>query len=138
MHGFETLRFYVAENRIVADGDASIMTFHYFPLVDGNDTFQEMHAQANHVEIQLVMTPGGKREISTLRAEGNVHFEDNDNNQLEANGFSYDHGKQTLSMWSDLKAPCRLNGSPVKGIQMNTKTGEIRTEFIGPVEVSLY
>ena len=136
MEGFKTLWFYVAENRIVADGDAETMVFDYFPIVDGNDAFQEVRAQANHIEIQFVTTAEGKREMGTLVAEGNVyvHFDTTDRNlQLQASGFSYDHERLTLVMWSDLEVPCRVNGQDVVGIQLNIKTGELRTEFIGPV-----
>ena len=138
LEGFKTLWFYVAENRIVADGNADTMVFDYFPVVDDGDAYQEIRAQADHIEIQLVTTEEGEREMGNLIAEGNVYFENTERNQhLQASGLSYDHEKLALVMWSDLQSPCFVDGLAVPGIQMDLKTGEIRFEFLGPGEFPL-
>ncbi|MCH7919894.1 MAG: hypothetical protein IIC50_18140 [Planctomycetes bacterium] len=138
LEGFDTLWFYVAENRIVADANANSMVFDYFPVVDDGDAYQEIRAQADHIEIQLVTTEEGEREMGNLIAEGNVYFENTERNQqLQASGLSYDHEKLSLVMWSDLQSPCFVDGFAVPGIQMDLKTGEIRFEFLGPGEFPL-
>ena len=114
------------------------MMLDYFPVVDDGEAFQEIRAQADHIEIQLVTTAEGEWEMGNLVAEGNVHFKKSDpDRQLQASGLSYDHEKLTLVMWSDLQSPCFVDGLAVPGIQMDLKTGEIRFEFLGPGEFPL-
>ena len=139
LEGFETLQFFVAENRIIALASDNRMQFEYFPIVDGQSN-QRIYAEAKYVEIELVKTYTGKLGLSRLTALGDVYYEDDGKDKEEkqffsADGVSYDHRLSTLRMWSDMDEPCMVNGMPVKGIQYNLKTSDLQTELIGPVMI---
>jgi len=141
LDGFETLQFFVAENRIVALASDNRMQFEYFPIVDGQSN-QRIYAEAKYVEIELVKTHGGKLGLSRLTAIGDIYYEDDDKDREEkqlftADGVSYHHRLATLRMWSDMNEPCMVNGMPVKGIQYNLATDDLQTELLGPLMIPL-
>lgn len=125
LQNFDTLRYHIAENRIVADGNVQDMQFDYFPVVDGRvDMDQRIQGEARHVEIELVKTEAGKLELGTITALGNVSYRDKKHN-LYASGLSYDHTAQWMTMWSETDEPCYINGVPTTSIRFNLKTGEV-------------
>ena len=137
LDGFETLKFLVAENRIVLSSD-NRMQFEYFPIVDGQ-TKERIYAEAKHVEIGLSKTQAGKLDLGTLTARGDVYYEADDKDREDklsctANSISYDHRLATVTMWGDMNEPCMVNGMSVKGIQYNLKTKDLQTQ-LGPVVV---
>jgi len=143
LDGFETLQFFVAENRIVALASENRMQFEYFPVVGGR-TDQRIYAEAKYVEIELIKTHGGKLSLNRLTALGDVYYEDNDEANEEkqlftADGVSYHHRLATLRMWSDMNEPCMVNGMSVPGIQYNLETNDLKTELLGlgPVMIPL-
>jgi hypothetical protein len=142
LEGFETLQFFVAENRIVALASENRMQFEYFPIVKGQTTQRKIYAEAKYVEIELLKTHGGKLELGRLTAMGDVYYEDGGQDQDEkqlftADGVSYDHRLASLRMWSDMDEPCMVNGMSVPGIQYNLRTNDLQTELLGPVIIPL-
>lgn len=136
---YETLQYFVAENRVVALASDNRMQFEYFPIVDGQ-SHQRIYAEAKYVEIELIKTYTGKLALSRLTAIGEVYYEEDDQRKAEkqlfsADGVAYDHRMATLRMWSDMNEPCMVNGMPVKGIQYNLKTDDLKTELLGPVVI---
>jgi len=142
LKGFETLQFFVAENRIVALASDNRMQFEYFPVVEGQTSQCRIYAEAKYVEIELLKTHSGKMELGRLTAMGDVYYEDKGNDQKDkqlfnADGISYNHRLASLRMWSDMNEPCLVNGMSVPGIQYNLKNTDLKFELIGPAIIPL-
>jgi hypothetical protein len=126
---FQSLTYYLTDNRIEADAGSEQMLFDYFPVVDGRYE-RHIKAQAEHVEILLTKTRSGEIDLSLLKATGNVSYEDT-KHQLTANGLLYDHADYTMEMWGHDNQPCYANGVAVNRIQFNLKTNQLKTELMG-------
>jgi hypothetical protein len=109
MDGFDTLTYFIRENRIVADaGSQEKLRMDYIPAVDGRYD-EHVSAKASHVEASLYEVPGGQTELSTLTATGGIEYEDKDNQFVGSELFYV-----------------------VDGIEMNEKTGKVEAEIVGP------
>lgn len=130
MREFETLRYHITENRIVADGQASQMLFQYFPLVNGK-VDQHIEAQANHVEITLVKVVKGEEEslvLDTVQATGDVFFEDGEHT-LFAHWLFYDSQTQWMELRGEGDQLCYFDGVPYDKIRFNLATNQLETEI---------
>lgn len=125
LDGFESLRYFIRENRIVADaGPQEKLQINYIPAVDGR--FDEyVRAYASHVEALLYQLPSGRTELSTLTATGGIQYVDKDNQFIGSEMF-YDHQAAVIRVRGDKSQPCRYNGVLVDGIEMNLKTGKVK------------
>jgi hypothetical protein len=131
MDGFDTLTYFVLENRIIADaGDKKKLRMDYIPAVDGRYD-EHVSAKASHVEASLYEVPGGQTELSTLTATGGIEYEDKDNEFIGSELF-YDHETAIIKVKGDESQPCYYNGVLVDGIEMNEKTGKVEAEIVGP------
>lgn len=132
LDGFETLKYFVAEDRITAHAQGKSMQFRYLPLIDGQ-VGPSIDALANHVEIELFKTHTGDLGLSRLTATGDIHCIDNDKGwEFTGDGLAYDHRRTSLHIWSDTDEPCRINGLPVPEIRYNLKTKDLQQiELIG-------
>jgi hypothetical protein len=130
---FDTLQFFVADNRIVAFGKKQPMWVDYFPIVDGR---QESHirAEADSVKIDLVQTGGRERDLGTLAATGNVYYDD-ESHQLTGHRLVYDHKTQWMEITGWDNQPCTYNGLSLGGINYNIKTKDIQTRPVGPIMI---
>lgn len=124
LQGFDTMKYHVAENLIVADAsDPNILQFSYFPLMEDPN----MEGQANHVEIHLVKTEGGRTEMDTMVASGNVSVT-HGQNQFTGGFLSYSHDSMSLVVRPGKEGrPCTVNGVSYPGIDYNLTTGELKT-----------
>jgi hypothetical protein len=127
---FETLRLFLADNRIVAEGKAKPILVDYFPLIEGRQD-SHIRAEANVVQIDWVQTEQGERELGTLMATGNVYYDDQ-NNQFVGNRLVYDHGSQWMEMTGPDNQPCTANGVSVWGIRFNLQTRQLQTQIVAP------
>lgn len=129
--GFDTLTYFVRENRIVADaGSQEKFLMDYFPAVDGRYD-EHVSVKASHVEALLHELPSGQTELSTLTATGGIEYEDKDN-QFFGSELFYDHENAIVKVKGDESQPCYYNGVLVDGIEMNIKTGKVKAEIVGP------
>ena len=129
--GFDTLTYFVRENRIVADaGSQEKLLMDYFPAVDGRYD-EHVSVKASHVEALLFELPGGQTELSTLTATGGIEYEDKDNQFIGSELF-YDHENAVVKVKGDESQPCYYNGVLVDGIEMNVRTSRIEAEIVGP------
>jgi hypothetical protein len=134
MDGFESLKYFIRESRIVADaGSQERLQIDYIPAVE---RWYDEHiwAKASHVEALLYELPSGRTELSTLTATGGIECEDKDNEFMGRKLF-YDHQAAILKVGGDESQPCYYNGIRVDGIEMNAKTGKIqkvKAEIVGP------
>ena len=129
--GFDTLTYFVRENRIVADaGSQEKLRMDYIPAIDGRYD-EHVSIKAFHVEALLYEMPGGRTELSTLTATGGIEYEDKDN-QFFGSELFYDHETGIVKVKGDESQPCYYNGILVDGIEMNVKTGKVEAEIPGP------
>jgi hypothetical protein len=131
MEGFDTLRYFIRENRIVADaGLDKKVQMDYFPAEDGQYD-EHVEAKASHVEALLYELPSGQTELSTLIATGGIRYEDKDNEFMGSELF-YDHKTDIVKVKGNESQPCYYNGVLAKSIEMNVKTGKVKAEIVGP------
>jgi hypothetical protein len=132
LRGFETMKYYVADNLIVADAqDPNFLMFSYFPVGDDPN----MEGQANHVEIHLVKTEAGRTEMGTLTATGNVSVTHGPN-QFTGGLLSYSHDTMRLIIQpGEAGQRCMVNGTAYPGIDYNLTTGELKTSLSNNLSV---
>ncbi|MCF7973683.1 MAG: hypothetical protein K9N55_07700 [Phycisphaerae bacterium] len=126
LNGFETMKYYVADNLIEADTqDPNVLQFSYFPVSAGPN----MVGQANHVEIYLIKTKAGQTQMGTLRATGNVSVE-HGQNQFTGADLTYSHVTMDLIIRPGKDGrPCTVNGTSYPGIHYNLSTSELKTSL---------
>jgi hypothetical protein len=131
LDGFDTLTYFVLENRIVADaGSQEKLRMDYIPAVDGRYD-EHVSVKASRVEALLYELPSGQTELSTLTATGGIEYEDKDNQFIGSELF-YDHKTAIVKVKGDESQPCYYNGVLVDGIEMNLKTRRVEAEIVGP------
>ncbi len=131
MDGFDTLTYFVRENRIVADtGSQEKLRMDYIPAVYGRYD-EHVSTKASHVEILLYELPSGQTELSTLTATGGIEYEDKDNQFIGSDLF-YDHETAIVKIKGDESQPAYYNGVLVKDAEMNLETGKVEAEIVGP------
>ncbi|MHC4680101.1 MAG: hypothetical protein ACYTEK_15545 [Planctomycetota bacterium] len=132
---FETLKYLIGENRIIADGGARNMLIGYLSTVDARQQ-EPVWAEAPHIEALLHETPEAQTEISALTATGGVYYQDSDNRFRGSNLF-YDHKTGRVKVWGDASQPCDYNGVPVDGIDLDMNTGKVKANVVGPGALQL-
>ena len=140
VRNFETMKYFLEANRIIADTGREQMLIDYFPIVQGQYG-QQTTATAGHIEALLHETADGRNELSTLNAAGGVTYEEEAKKkkwgqgkaiQFVGSDFFYDADKSIITAWGDELQPCFLNGALVDGIEYNLKTDRIKTKITGP------
>jgi hypothetical protein len=126
---FETLKYLIAENRIIADAGSGKMLIDYFSTVDGRPEY--VRAEASRVDIVLQQTPQGQTDLSTLTATGGIYYEDTNNRFLGKELF-YDHQAGIVTVSGDESQPCYYNGALVDGIKLDMKTGKVEANVVAP------
>ena len=131
MEGFDTLRYFIRENRIVADaGSQEKILMDYFPAVDGRYD-EHVKAKASHIEVLFYELPEGQTELLKLTATGGIEYEDK-NKEFIGSELFYDHETAILKVNGDESQPCYYNGALVDGIEMNVETSIVETKIVGP------
>ncbi len=130
VENFDTLKYFLEENRIVADAGSQAMLINYIPIVNGQYG-QHTVATASHVEANLYQTADGQSELSTLTASGGITYSDDDN-QFVGSELFYDHNEFIMKVKGDKLQPCYFNGALVDGIEYNVRTAEGTVKIIGP------
>lgn len=129
--GFDTLTYFVQDNRIVADAiSGKKLRMDYFPAVDGRYD-EHITAETSAVEAILFEDPNGQMQLSTLSATGGIIYEDKDNEFIGSELF-YDHETAIVKVRGDESQPCYYNGALVEGIEMNEKTRNVEAKIVGP------
>ena len=130
---FDTLKYLLKENRIIADaGPQETLRIDYIPVIEGKYG-KQVTAHARHLEALLYQTTDGRTELSTLTASGGITYEDEDkDNQFVGSNLFYDYKKSVMKLWGDEFQPCYLNGALVDGIEYNLKTGKAKAKVVAP------
>ena len=136
LDGFDILRYFIRENRIVADtASREKLRMDYIPATYGRYD-EHVSAKASHIEVVLYELPSDQMELSTLTATGGVEYEDK-NNRFIGSELFYDNKTAILKIKGDKSHPCYYNGVPVEGVEMNVKTGKVQAEIVGPGTVQM-
>jgi len=130
LENFDTLKYFLEENRIVAGARSQEIIIDYFPVVD-SQYGQHAVATASYIEAFLYQTADGQSELSTLTASGGITYKDDDNEFVGSELF-YDHDTFIMKVKGDELQPCYFNGALVDGIEYNVKTAEGTVNIIGP------
>jgi len=136
LNGFDALRYFIRENRIVADtASQEKMRIDYIPAVGGRYD-EHLWVKASHVEALLDELPSGQMELSTLTAKGSIEYEDK-NNRFSGSELFYDHKTATLKAKGDESQPCYYNGVLVERIVMNVETDKVKAKIVGPGTIQM-
>jgi len=135
LRDYETLEYFLETGQIIADAEPQgTLRFDYIPVVEGQ-LGQQVIATASHAEANLVQTPDGQLELSTLTASGiitgGITHKDEDNQFIGSKLFC-DHSKYLVKIWGDQSQPCYFNGAPVDGVEIDLKTGKRKILITGP------
>jgi archaellum component FlaF (FlaF/FlaG flagellin family) len=114
LRNFETLKFDLNSNRIIARSEKNKILADYFPVVNGRNE-QQISASAGAIEIELSPNPAGRDEISSLRAFEGITYEDSDN-QFSAGQMFYDSKTSLIKATGSDFHRCYLNGAGVDNI----------------------
>ncbi|MHC4560027.1 MAG: hypothetical protein ACYS80_22285, partial [Planctomycetota bacterium] len=133
LENFDTLKYFIQENRIVADAHSQeTLWINYFPVIDGqSDEDAIVTAKAPHIEAFLSETATGQTELSTLTATGGIFFEDKDNEFIGSELY-YDHETAIVKVEGDESHPCYYNGALVVGIEFNLRTRKVEAQIVAP------
>ena len=130
VENFDTLKYLLETNQIIAEAEGEGLIVDYFPVVDGKYG-QRVTVTAGRVVANLLETADGRTELSTLRATGGVTYNEKDKEFLGSKLF-YDAGKSILTVQGDESHSCIFNGTLVDEIEYNLKTGDVKFQIVGP------
>ena len=135
---FETLKYFIQKNRIVADAPSEDgLIIDYFPALNGKPQLdQQAIVTTPHIEVDLIKTASGQSKLSTLSATGWIIYEDQDK-QFDGSSLFYDAGKSLVTVKGSQLRPCHFNGSPVDVIEWDLKTDSIKADVVGPAILQL-
>lgn len=135
--GFDTLRYSLLANRIVADAaPQEQLGIIYLPTATGEDS-GEVTATASHVEALLRETVGGQTELATLDATGGVLYEDDRGHQFIGSELFYDHTTAIVRIKGDEVQPCYYNGILVDKIRYDVNADKVDFNVVGPSTIQL-
>lgn len=131
LRDFDTLKYFLQENRIVADAGSQKLLIDYFSVVNGQHD-EHVTAEASHVEAFLYEAAEGQTELSALTATGGIDYEDKRRNHFIGSELFYDHEKSIVQVKGDESQPCYYNGALVDEIKYDLKTGVVEAKVVGP------
>jgi hypothetical protein len=137
---FDTLKYFAATNRIIAEDDAQQLLLDYFPLTDGQYDGRHTRAMVGHVEALLREVIKGRLELASLAATQGIEYEYNDATRglsFVGSSLLYDYAESLVAVRGDAEQPCYLNGALVDQIDLNLKTGRIQAEIPAPSVVQV-
>jgi len=133
--GFDTLRYSLLENRILANSaPQKKLGIVYLPIAAGENS-GDVTATASHVEAFLRETAKGRMELATLNATGGIIFEDNRNHQFHGSELFYDHPTTIIRIKGDDVQPCFYNGILVDQIRYDVNADKVECNIVGPGSV---
>ena len=130
--GFDTLRYSLLENRILAGAaEHEKLGIVYLPITAGEKT-GDITATASHVEAFLRETAEGRTELATLNATGGILYEDNRGHQFIGSELFYDHPTTIVRVQGDNVQPCFYNGILVDQIRYDVNADKVECDVVGP------
>ncbi|MHC4728209.1 MAG: hypothetical protein ACYS17_13390, partial [Planctomycetota bacterium] len=134
---YETLKYFIQENRIVADAPSDSLIIDYFPVVnDKTQLDQQVTVYTPHIQADLIETASGQLKLSTLSATGGIIYEDQDK-QFDGSTLFYDADKALVTVHGDELRPCQYNGTSANSFEWDLKTGKVKADIEGPAILQL-
>ncbi|UCF43969.1 MAG: LPS export ABC transporter periplasmic protein LptC [Planctomycetota bacterium] len=130
VRGFDTMKYHLETNQIIADAEKQGIIIDYFPIVKGQQGPQTT-VTTSHIEAPLYETDTGRIELASLSATGGFTYEEKDIEFQGSRAF-YDAGKSLITAQGDNVQPCYLNGALADAIEYNLRTGKVKTKITGP------
>lgn len=130
VQNFDTLKYFLETNQIIAEAESGRVVIDYFPVVDGKYG-QIVTAKANRIEAFLYETAAGQTELSTLHATGGITYVEEDI-EFEGSELFYDAKKSKIDVQGDELQPCYFNGVLVDAIEYDLITGKVKANIVGP------
>ena len=130
VENFDTLKYLLETNQIIAEAEGQGLVVSYVPIVDGKYG-QRVRVTAGRVVLNLVETSDGRTELSTLRATGGVTYEEKDV-EFAGSRLFYAAGKSFVTVQGDESHPCIYNGTLVAQIEYDLKTRPAKVKIVGP------
>lgn len=131
VEGFDTLKYFLASGRVVAEADNQQLGIGYVPVVRGENK-PATRVSANRIDAQLVEITGGRKELSRLDATGGITYEDAEQ-QFVGSELYYNGKKSLITVKGNDIWPCLLNGVLVDGIKYNLRSGRAgKAKIVGP------
>jgi hypothetical protein len=130
VENFDTLKYLLETNQIIAEAEGRGLIVDYFPIVDGKAD-QHVMVTAGRVVVNLLETADKRTELSDLRATGGVTYNEKDKEFVGSRLF-YDALKAVLTVRGDAFHPCIYNGTLVDQIEYDLKTGDVKFQIVGP------
>jgi hypothetical protein len=127
---FDTLVYSASSSQIVAVAEPQRVLLDYIPIVDGRYG-DAIKANAGFIELALTETDDERVELAFVTASGGVHYED-PRNRVRGEVLFYDHTTSVVTVEGNEARPCYFNDTPFDQIEMNVKTGRIKTGLTGP------
>jgi len=140
VEGFDTLQYFLDQNRMVADGGTKQIHIGYVP-VNQRAYGQPVNATAGRIVAELVSTEAGQLDITTLHASNGITYQEQSDDtgrrrsgsiQFVGSDFLYDMKRSLITAWGNNSQSCFLNGVAVDGIEYNLATGTIKNKIVGP------
>jgi hypothetical protein len=130
VRNFDTLKYLLETNQIIAEAEGQGLIVDYFPVVDGK-AGQYVTVTAGRVVINLLETADKRTELSDLLATGGVTYNEKDK-EFKGSRLFYDALKAVLKVQGDDSHPCIYNGTLVDQIEYDLNTGNVKFKIVGP------
>jgi hypothetical protein len=130
LRGFDTLKYHLDSDYLVADSKSGQMLIDYFPVVE-SEYDEQIEAGASHIEAVLYETQEKKLELSTLTAAAGISYREKDR-QFAGSKLFYNADESLMTIVGDETQPCLYNGAHVDQIKYNLKTDRVKTRITGP------
>ena len=130
VQNFETLKYFIETDQVIAEAGGQGVVVHYFPIVDGKYD-RHITISSSRIEAFLYETADGQTELSTLHATDGVTYVEEDM-KFKGSKLFYDAVKSKITVQGDDSQPCILNGSLVDKIEYDLKTGRKKFQLVGP------
>jgi hypothetical protein len=130
VESFETLKYFVEKDEVIAEAGGQGVVVHYFPIVDGKYD-RHVTITSSHIEAFLYETADRQTELSRLHATDGVTYVEEDV-EFKGSKLFYDAVKGVITVEGDNMQSCILNGSLVDKIEYDLKTGRKKFKLVGP------
>ncbi|UCF00013.1 MAG: hypothetical protein JSV82_02825 [Planctomycetota bacterium] len=141
MQNFDTLKYFLQTNQIIADANHEAIFINYFPIIQ-DQYGQQVAVTSKHIEAVLYESPSGRTELSMLKATGGFTYEEASDKtkkkaqpndiQFVGSEMFYDANKALMTVHGDELQPCYFNGALVDAVEYDLKTGKIKTKITAP------
>lgn len=130
VENFDTLKYFIETNQVIARAEGEGVVVNYFPIINGKYD-RHITITAGRIIGNLMETPTGQTELSTLHAMDGVTYKEEDM-EFAGSKLFYDVAKAVIKVQGDESQPCIFNGSLVDAIEYDLKTRRARFQIVGP------